>query len=160
KYALTMLEPLHGLHEIDLLYDGGKEFDRDLLTRRLGIDLPGVRLHPYQQLWGMKRCTRDYHLFINATFGSLQPSRAAKSILIVFFPLPLDDDGSASFLEACDQQILRGQKTLLEILDILDKDLLQYSFAEYAALKGRLLTVSRLPLFLLRKLAWMRRLSR
>lgn len=77
-------------HEIDLITHVPASID--LLASRFGLDLPGVRVRltpllPFDQLGEL---TREYDLFVNASFMSVVPSRAPRSMLLVLFPFPLD----------------------------------------------------------------------
>ncbi len=65
----------------------------DALAARFGLDLPGVRLRttpllPFDQLGDL---TSEYDLWVNASFMSMVPSRARRSLLLVLFPFPLDE---------------------------------------------------------------------
>jgi glycosyltransferase involved in cell wall biosynthesis len=160
RHGLALLEPLLGLHEIDLFYQRQKDFEPRLVQERFGIRLSEVRWVPYDHPWHVSRRTRDYDLLLNITFGSLLPSRATKNILMVYCPLPLADRGRASWLQRWDHQLLRWQHALIEWLDSLEPDLLALSFGEYRVHKGLWRAAGRLPLFLVRKLAWSRKLNR
>jgi glycosyltransferase involved in cell wall biosynthesis len=69
------------------------------LADRFGLDLPGVRiwttpLLPFDQLGDL---TANYDLFVNASFMSVVPSKAPRSILSVMFPFPLDTTAFGRF---------------------------------------------------------------
>ena len=63
----------------------------DALAARFDLDLPGVRLRttpllPFDQLGDL---TSEYDLWVNASFMSMVPSRARRSLLLVLFPMPM-----------------------------------------------------------------------
>ncbi len=67
--------------------------DRDELAARLNIDLSNVTLRVIPALPPNRfiAFTRDYGLFVNASFMSSQPSAAQKSIMLVLFPSPAEN---------------------------------------------------------------------
>ena len=65
----------------------------ETLAARFDLHLPGVRvittpLLPFDQLGDLSAA---YDLWINASFMSVVPSRAPRSLLLVLFPFPLDE---------------------------------------------------------------------
>lgn len=85
-YAATLAEALKADADVDLI--GIEPVDRSTLSRRLGVDLLNARcVH-----WPPLACdrlvplTREYDLFINATYGSSMRSEAARSAYLVMFP--------------------------------------------------------------------------
>lgn len=65
----------------------------DTLATRFDLDLAGVRVRttpllPFDQLGEL---SAEYDLWVNASFMSVVPSRAARSMLLVLFPFPLDE---------------------------------------------------------------------
>ena len=155
KHGLLLLEPLIGLHEIALFHGPGGAVDRETLVDFFGFDLPGVRLAELDHECSLPRITRGFDLFLNITYGSLARGEAARNILMVFFPLPLDDLGDRSPRALLDQGLQRGGMALLEWIDALDPELGLYGFAEHRARHGLAATLARLPLFALRKVGWM-----
>ena len=67
--------------------------DRDRLAARLNIDLSNVNLKVIPALPPNRFVdfTRDYDLFVNASFMSSQPSAAGKSMMLVLFPSPVEN---------------------------------------------------------------------
>jgi glycosyltransferase involved in cell wall biosynthesis len=77
-------------HDVELITHVPASVER--LAERFGLDLPGVRVRttpllPFDHLGDL---TAEYDLFVNASFMSVVPSRAPRSILLVLFPFPLD----------------------------------------------------------------------
>lgn len=77
-------------HEVELITHVPASVGK--LASKLHLELDGVRvrttpLQPFDQLAEM---TAEYDLFINASFMSVVPSKAPRSMLIVLFPFPLD----------------------------------------------------------------------
>ena len=65
----------------------------ETLAARFDLHLPGVRVNttpllPFDQLGDLSAA---YDLWINASFMSVVPSRAPRSLLLVLFPFPLDE---------------------------------------------------------------------
>ncbi len=156
KYGLLLLEPLIGLHEIVLFHGPGGGVDRRILVELFGFDLPGVRLAELESERSLTRITRGFDLFLNITYASLARGGAARNVLLVFFPLPLDDVGVRPLRERIDQSLQRGRTILLEWIDGLDPGLGLAGMAEYRGRRGLAATLLRLPLFALRKVGWMK----
>jgi hypothetical protein len=81
----------------------------DALAARFGLDLPGVRLRttpllPFDQLGDL---TSEYDLWVNASFMSMVPSRARRSLLLVLFPFPLDETHFGRFKRRLARHIHR-----------------------------------------------------
>lgn len=155
KHGLLLLEPLIGIHDITVFHHSEGGIDSSVLREQLGIDLSGVRFETLDYEWGLARVASGCDLLLNVTFASLARSRAAKGILMVFFPLPLDDISARSPLAALAHGVRRVQDSLLEYVDRCEPGIGLRSFADYWAQVGAK-SLLRLPLFLLRKLAWTR----
>ena len=81
----------------------------DALAARFDLDLPGVRLRttpllPFDQLGDL---TAEYDLWVNASFMSMVPSRAQRSLLLVLFPFPLDETPFGRFKRRLARHIHR-----------------------------------------------------
>jgi glycosyltransferase involved in cell wall biosynthesis len=81
----------------------------DALAARFDLDLPGVRLRttpllPFDQLGDL---TAKYDLWVNASFMSMVPSRAPRSLLLVLFPFPLDETPFGRFKRRLARHIHR-----------------------------------------------------
>ena len=79
------------------------------LADRFGLDLRGVRLRttpllPFDQLGDL---SAEYDLWVNGSFMSVVPGRAARSLLLVLFPFPLDLSLFGRFKQAVAKHIHR-----------------------------------------------------
>lgn len=92
-------------HAVDLLTHVPMSVDR--LAHRFHLDLAGVRVRttpllPFDQLADL---TAGYDLFINASFMSVVPSKAPRSLLLVMFPFPLDETPLGHFKRQLGRRI-------------------------------------------------------
>ncbi|HXI17395.1 MAG TPA: glycosyltransferase [Chloroflexota bacterium] len=81
----------------------------DLLAERFALDLKGVSIRttpllPFDQLGDQ---SAEYDLWVNGSHMSVVPSRAARSLLLVMFPFPLDRSPAGRTKEWVAQRIHR-----------------------------------------------------
>lgn len=89
RYTLSLAEYLAQTHDVEVF--GHERVERAVLEDKLDVDLSRVTLRflpglPEEEL---SEYTSRFDLFINATFQSFLVPRAARSLLIVYFPSPL-----------------------------------------------------------------------
>lgn len=86
RYAGVLAEILSQEHRVDLL--GPEEVHLDALGDHLGLDLTrsSFRLLPPVSERKLAPLTAEYDLFVNCTYLSRLPSRAARSVYLVLFP--------------------------------------------------------------------------
>ena len=77
-------------HDVEIITHVPASIDK--LATRFALDLTGVRLRttpllPFDQLADL---SAEYDLWVNGSHMSVVPSRAARSLLLVMFPFPLD----------------------------------------------------------------------
>ncbi|MGI8424674.1 MAG: glycosyltransferase family 4 protein [Chloroflexota bacterium] len=77
-------------HEVEIVTHVPASLDK--LANRFALDLRGVHLRvtpllPFDQLADL---SAEYELWVNCSHMSVVPSRAARAILLVMFPFPLD----------------------------------------------------------------------
>ncbi len=96
-----------------------ERFDTELITHRaiapgeleraLNIDLSnvGMRVVPALPANRFAEVTRDYDLFVNASFMTNQPSAACRGMLLVLFPSPLDRRWQARFRQLVGRALIR-----------------------------------------------------
>ncbi len=103
-------------HSVDLVTHSA--VDRDELAARLNIDLTKVNLKVIPALPPNRfiEFTRDYDLFVNASFMTSQPSAARKSMMLVLFPSPVDNTVSARIRRSVGMFLIR-QLLLAEYRD-------------------------------------------
>jgi glycosyltransferase involved in cell wall biosynthesis len=89
KHMLAMAEILSQHHAVDVITH--QLLDLRTAGARLGVDLERVRLRAIEHRPEpeLAPITADYDLFINASDGTFLPSRAPRSVLLVYFPTPL-----------------------------------------------------------------------
>lgn len=87
-----MAELLSKDHDVDILTN--KYFDLNRFSKHLNLDLSRVKLRvfPYISSEYASTITKDYDLFINATYLSYMKGYAKKNIYLTFFPTPFDVD--------------------------------------------------------------------
>ncbi len=92
KHMGKMAELLSKDHDVEILTN--KYFDLDKLSRHLNLDLSRVKLRvfPYISSDYGSNITKDYDLFINATYLSYMRGYAKKNVYLTFFPTPFDVD--------------------------------------------------------------------
>lgn len=92
RYALTIAESLSKHHDVDLLTN--TPYAADQISSRYNLDLSRVQLRavPEYPASALEMLTGKYDLFINALNREFVRSQSPKSVLIVFFPLLVNED--------------------------------------------------------------------
>lgn len=90
RHMLAMAELLSVKHDVEVI--SHQLVSKRDLEKKLNVDLEKVELVcvpmlPCEENYSF---TKDYDLFINASFRSTLPSQAPKSLLLVYFPDPLE----------------------------------------------------------------------
>lgn len=153
KHGLLLLGPLLGLHDVTVFYRAARDLDVRAVEERYGFPLEGVRLRRYDAPGAASRLTRGHDLCVNISTTRLIRNRAARGVLLVFFPFPLDDrPGRPATL---GHAVQRRQEALREWLDWVAPDVQAEPFGRYLRTRGGLAALGRLPLFGLRKLSWL-----
>ena len=82
---------------------------RDELADALHIDLDrvGIRVIPALPSNRFADVTREYELFVNASFMTSQPSAARHSLMLVLFPSPVDRRWSTRLRQALGRLLIR-----------------------------------------------------
>ncbi|MFQ5595283.1 MAG: glycosyltransferase family 4 protein [Anaerolineae bacterium] len=95
KHMLTMAEVLSRRHEVEVLTH--HVLDLPAAGAQLGLELSRARLRSLEDRPDpeLAPVTAEYDLFINASDGTFVPSRAKRSILLVYFPTPVRNTRSA-----------------------------------------------------------------
>ena len=95
KYSLSIAEHLSYQHEVHVI--SHKPVPKALAEERLNLDLSRVEFKfiPEQPSTELEKITDDYGFFINSSFMDFFPSRAGKSVQVVFFPAKIDQYLSA-----------------------------------------------------------------
>ena len=77
-------------HDVEIITHVPASIDK--LATRFALDLSGVRLRttPYLPFDQLGDLSAEYDLWVNGSHMSVVPARAARSILLVMFPFPLD----------------------------------------------------------------------
>jgi len=157
KYALMMLAPLVGRHEIEVLVRDCAAIDPQRLAAMFDLQLDGVSFAQCRSRGELLRRGRGADLFINASYASLLPNVGRRGIYVVFFPVPIDDQPgqtrharSRLLVENACQRLMYGVEDIDPSLYARDG----LHIGAYRRKFGALRTLSRLPLFALRKLAW------
>jgi glycosyltransferase involved in cell wall biosynthesis len=90
KHMGVMAEILSKEHSVDLLTY--QPVDKEKLQSRLNVDLNNVKIKYLPEVSNGYTLifTEQYDLFINASYMSSLPSKAKRSLLLVFFPTPFD----------------------------------------------------------------------
>ena len=94
-------------NEVELISHRG--LDMAELGRRLNVDLDAVRLRvvPAMPANRFLEFTREYDLFVNASFMTGQPAAAARKIMLVLFPSPIDKSLSGRLRRRVGQMIIK-----------------------------------------------------
>jgi glycosyltransferase involved in cell wall biosynthesis len=79
-------------HEVDLV--GHDDIGKDVLADHLGLNLGkvGMRIVPYLGEEAVARLSREYELFVNASYMSRVRAQAAHNLYLCYFPTPVDHD--------------------------------------------------------------------
>jgi glycosyltransferase involved in cell wall biosynthesis len=158
KHGLGLLEPLLGIHSIDL-FARGTPVDPARFAERFGWSPDGVRFRTSRDItkWQVTRLTHDYDLFLNLTWKSLLPSRARKSLLLVYFPAQTSDQQSpVRFWRRCDQRLSAAQNRLIESLTGFDHTIMNGSLRCHLQAGTLSRRIRRMPLLVARKLLTLR----
>ncbi|MDP6350394.1 MAG: hypothetical protein QGG58_11575, partial [Chloroflexota bacterium] len=94
-------------HEVELISHRG--LDKDELGRRLNVDLDrvGLRVVPAMPANRFREFTREYDLFVNASFMTGQPAAAKRRMMLVLFPSPMDKSLGGRLRRWVGQAIIR-----------------------------------------------------
>jgi len=92
KHMGKMAEILSRNNEVEILTN--KYFDLSKLSKHLNLDLSKVKLRifPYISSDYGSTITKNYDLFVNATYLSYMSGYAKKNVYLTFFPTPFDVD--------------------------------------------------------------------
>ncbi len=155
KHGLLLLEPLLGLHDITVYYRGATDINLGAIEKRFGICLPGVRLRRFETIIPITGLSAQCDLFVNISWASTVPSRAPRSILMVFFPAKLADTARCTLYERLLHKVKRFQGAILDWAHGVEPRLQLLSFREFLRRYGCYSAITRVPFFLLRRLAWL-----
>jgi glycosyltransferase involved in cell wall biosynthesis len=91
QYSLALAELLARDHDVSVI--SHTLISKDEAERRLRIDLSRVKFVtiPMASASALTARTREYDLFINASQGDFIASEAPCSVLVVYFPVPLEN---------------------------------------------------------------------
>ena len=94
-------------HEVELISHRG--LDKAELGRRLNVDLDrvGLRVVPAMPANRFREFTREYDLFVNASFMTGQPAAAERRMMLVLFPSPMDKSLGGRLRRWVGQGIIR-----------------------------------------------------
>lgn len=91
KYGGVLAEVLAEDHEVELL--GPDPVELDVLGARMGMDLSRCTVRVLRDRPGvLTKASGDYDLFVNVSFGSVEPNTAGHGIYVVHFPTTGDTD--------------------------------------------------------------------
>ena len=107
RHSCVAAAVLAAEHDVELISHRG--LDKAELGRRLNVDLDrvGLRVVPAMPANRFLEFTREYDLFINASFMTGQPAAAARRMLLVLFPSPMDKSLSGRLRRWVGQGIIR-----------------------------------------------------
>ena len=96
KTSLSIAEYLGRRHPVTVL--SHTPVAREVAERRLNLDLSSVKFSfvADRPSWELSELTRDYGLFINASYMDFFPSIAKRSATLVFFPTPIEEGRSTN----------------------------------------------------------------
>lgn len=101
RYTLDLAHVLaQSGHMVDLITHAPLE--RAVLEARMGALTPAIMLRTVLDSPNHERVSAasgEYDLFINASHGDLVPARAARNVLVVYFPMPLGTYTQAGAVE-------------------------------------------------------------
>jgi glycosyltransferase involved in cell wall biosynthesis len=106
KYAATIAEVLSQAHDVELITY--QPLDKKMLEANLDVDLSRVEIRSIPDISDARTAeyvTGDYDLFINSSYMTALPSRAKRSVLVVFFPASFVND--LNLLERAGIRILQ-----------------------------------------------------
>ena len=86
KYSLTIAEYLGRFHNVEII--SHKPVSRELAAERLHLDLGNMQFNfiPELSVMELPQITKDYDLFINASYMDFYPCLASLGAYIVYFP--------------------------------------------------------------------------
>ena len=86
KHSLAIAEYLSRFHHVEVI--SHKSLSRDLAAERLHLDLGNIHFKfiPELSVLELPQITKNYDLFINASYMDFYPSLARLSAYLVFFP--------------------------------------------------------------------------
>jgi glycosyltransferase involved in cell wall biosynthesis len=86
KYSLTIAEYLSRFHHVEII--SHKPVSRELAAERLHLDLESLHFNfiPELSVLELPQITKDYDLFINASYMDFYPCLAKLGAYIVYFP--------------------------------------------------------------------------
>ncbi len=90
KYSTLVGEVLSKKHEVDLITH--EPVSKEKLEKRLNVDLSKIEIRYLPKDFDnhqISEITKEYDFFVNASYMSTVPSQAKKSLLLVYFPMPL-----------------------------------------------------------------------
>lgn len=108
KHSLTIAEFLASRdHEVTVITH--TPIEKDVVSRRLALNLSAVqfRVIPEGSAEELGQLTETYDLFINASHMDFFPARAPYSVLLVYFPFPVERDPLARFRRWVGLRLLR-----------------------------------------------------
>jgi glycosyltransferase involved in cell wall biosynthesis len=107
RHSCMAASVLAAEHEVELISHRG--LDKAELGRRLNVNLDavGLRVVPAMPANRFLEFTREYDLFVNASFMTGQPAAAARKMMLVLFPSPMDKSLSGRVRRGVGQAIIR-----------------------------------------------------
>ncbi len=116
RHSCMAASVLAAEHDVELISHRG--LDKDELGRRLNVDLDavGLRVVPAMPANRFLEFTREYDLFINASFMTGQPAAAKRKMMLVLFPSPMDKSLGGRLRRWVGQGIIR-ELLLSEYID-------------------------------------------
>jgi len=90
KHSLTIAKCLANSHSVVVITH--TPISKEVLVERLGLDLSRVEFQviPEQSLLKLSELTQQYDLFINASHMCYILPRAPRSVMVVYFPTPIE----------------------------------------------------------------------
>lgn len=154
-HGLALLAPLAGPCDVTVLYRSGRPFDPAAVTARFGFALPGVRYEPVHSDRAVVRRAAAADLFVNISYASILPNPARAGVLMVYFPVPLDDHPRPTGrFTRLGHAVERARQTVLSTVEDAAPEVGSSSVGRYRRTHGLARTLARLPHFVARKLAW------
>ncbi len=107
RHSCMAASVLAAEHEVELISHRG--LDKNELGRRLNVELDrvGLRIVPAMPANRFLEFTREYDLFVNASFMTGQPAAAARKLMLVLFPSPIDKSLSGRVRRWVGQMIIK-----------------------------------------------------
>lgn len=113
KHSLAIAEYLSHKHDVDVL--SHKPVSKELAEKTLALDLSRVNfvIIPEQSSLGISAVSRDYDLFINASYMDVFPALSKHSAILVYFP------GKLNWHIAVRRKIKQLSRRLFQLPDML-----------------------------------------